>query len=438
MIFAKSAGKNGNVNGADSRREAAPSCSSALNVGSIAGWLPHDADRPVTESEALKLSAVYACRTYLCDFISPLPIQLINESTNEPLERSGLKRLLDLRPNPFQTSDTFRRYMLQCQLFRGNAYAYIVRNTATAAPEQLLPLDPDRVSVKLDADNQLHYLYTAPKPGKWYHVDPQNILHFLGDSNNGYQGESVLRYAARTLHRANAADEYERKLYDNNSHPGGVLSTDTDLSGQSTVDDPSREGRKLSRKEVVRQAWERVHAGQDNAFRVAILDNGLKYEPLKLDSFDESFVSAKDVSVADIARFFGVPLHALGAGKQSYSSNEQNSLEFITGRGMAIVHAWETEMTYKLLLDEDLAANARIKINLKGRLRGDTAAQTEHYRKMHEIGAYSINDILRMEDRPNIPGGDVHYASLNYVPLEDFRELSRIRNMQSKTLRSNE
>ena len=60
-------------------------------------------------------------------------------------------------------------------------------------------------------------------------------------------------------------------------------------------------------------------------------------------------------------------------------------------------------------------------------LRADSAARGEWYKKMIEAGVFSVNDVRRLEDEPDIAGGDVHFASLNYVPLEDFRELSEKR-----------
>ena len=36
-----------------------------------------------------------------------------------------------------------------------------------------------------------------------------------------------------------------------------------------------------------------------------------------------------------------------------------------------------------------------------------------------------VNDILALEDMPPVPGGDERYASLNYVPLSVWAELSR-------------
>ena len=58
-------------------------------------------------------------------------------------------------------------------------------------------------------------------------------------------------------------------------------------------------------------------------------------------------------------------------------------------------------------------------------LRGDTASRIQSYQKGREIGYYSVNDILDLEDRPKVPGGDVRLASRNFVPLDDFREFCR-------------
>ena len=60
-------------------------------------------------------------------------------------------------------------------------------------------------------------------------------------------------------------------------------------------------------------------------------------------------------------------------------------------------------------------------------LRGDFASRGTWYREMRDVGAFSVNDIRALEDMTDVEGGDEHYASLNYVPLQDWRELSRKR-----------
>ena len=130
----------------------------------------------------------------------------------------------------------------------------------------------------------------------------------------------------------------------------------------------------------------------------------------------------------DIARFFGVPMYKINAGKQSYNSNEQNGIEYVVSTLHPIVTQYEEEDTYKLLFEKEQKAGLEIRRNMMAELRGDFASRGSWYKNMREIGAYSVDDILELEDRPKVPGGGARYASLNYVPLELFEELSKNRN----------
>jgi hypothetical protein len=80
-----------------------------------------------------------------------------------------------------------------------------------------------------------------------------------------------------------------------------------------------------------------------------------------------------------------------------------------------------------LLLPSEREKGLRVKREVKMLLRGDTAAQAAWYKAMRECGVYSVDDICGLEDLPSVPGGDGRYASLNYVPLADWAELSRTR-----------
>lgn len=400
-----------------------------LSLSSPRGWFGDDS-LGGNESAAMKISAVYAGVQYICDFVASLPVYVFNKKSRERVEAHRLSYLLKVRPNEAQTPSDLKRYLTRCLILRGNAYSLLVRDPSSGYVKQRIPLHPDCMEV-LTIGGHVHYLYTDPDSGAGYRLDSNDITHYKLDSPDGIKGQSAIRYASRTISKAAAADLYETSLYRNNSRPGGLLETEADLSAKTTIPDPQNPGQFISKKENVRRAWETAHSGA-NALRVAILDNGLKYREIKMDAYDESFVSSKEVTVADIARFLMVPLHALMAGKQSYSSNEQNALEFVQGRGMAILKTIEEEDSYKMLLDSELAGSLWIKHNLDARLRGDTTARSNFYRTMHDIGAYSVNDIMEKEDRPNVPGGDVRQASLNYIPLDRFEELSVARNTDKK------
>ena len=92
-----------------------------------------------------------------------------------------------------------------------------------------------------------------------------------------------------------------------------------------------------------------------------------------------------------------------------------------------IVTQYEEEQTWKLLTDRELTAGLEIRINMMAELRGDTESRRKWYQTMLQEGPFSVNDVLALEDLPDIPGGDEHRASLNYVPLSMWPELSRLR-----------
>ena len=81
----------------------------------------------------------------------------------------------------------------------------------------------------------------------------------------------------------------------------------------------------------------------------------------------------------------------------------------------------------------DLGKNLWIKRNFEARLRGDSASRAAFYKSLWDMGVLSPNDINRLEDRPDVPGGDVRMARLDSVPLENFREIS-LANARNKSV----
>ena len=245
-------------------------------------------------------------------------------------------------------------------------------------------------------------------------------------SKDGLVGVSVLRRASEVIAEAKAAQDYNRAFYESGGQPSGILKTEADLSG--FVDDPANPGQKIATKDVLRREWERIHAGPKNSHRTAILDFGLDYKPVASTNKDAQFLENKEMTIRDIARFFGVPLYKLQEGKQAYSSNEQNSIEYVVGTLQPIVTQYEEVQTWGLLTNSDLRNAWELRINMMAELRGDTASRAAWYKTMREVGGFSVNDILELEDMPRVDGGDERLASLNYVPLSMWAELSMKRN----------
>ena len=401
-----------------------------LSLTSPAGWLTGEEDISMSRDKAMKVSTVDRCVEVLSNSMAVLPVYVMNERTKERLPDHRLGRVLWGRANEAQTSFDYQRLMLCNQLLRGNAYAWIFRDPNSGHPLELIPLPPDYVSIQVDPAGHLWYVFTHPATGERTALRSDDVLHYKAYSEDGIEGISVLRRAALTLATARAAQQYENSTWLNGGQPCGILTTDADL-GKPYVKELS-DGSKVTvdPKEQLRKSWEAVHRGPGNAFRLAVLDLGLKYQPISMNNSDAQFVESSEVRVADVCRFFGVPLHLAYAGKQSYQSNEQNSIEYVNYTLLGYETQWGQEDSYKLLLPGERASGLRIKRELKVFLKGDSAAQAAWYRTMREIGVLNADEIRGLEDMGPIPGGDQYYSSLNYIPLEAFAELSRLRAME--------
>ena len=382
------------------------------------------------ETYARKLSAVDRCIEILSDSMAKLPNFVTNAHTRERIDHPIL-RLLNVRPNEAHSPSVMKKVVETSRLMTGNGYLWICRSARTGRVEELIPVPGHLVEPWKDVGGRIWYTVTHPLTGEPMVLPQEDICHVKTASRDGLRGISPLRRAADTLAEARAAQMYNRSFYENGGQPSGVLQTDSDLGGYLMGPDgkPMKrpDGSLVTKKEALRSDWEKVHAGPSNSHRLAILDLGLKYTPIAASNQEAQFIENKEVSIRDIARYFGIPLYKLGEGKESYSSNEQNAIEYVVGTLHPIVTQYEEEQTWKLLTDRELAAGLEIRINLLAELRGDTEARGRWYQIMLQEGPFSVNDVRALEDLPDIPGGDFHRASLNYVPLEEWAELSRIR-----------
>lgn len=393
-----------------------------------AGYPPMGTD--TNESLARKLSAVDRCIEILSDSMGKLPSFIMDSRTRERVDLP-LLRLLNVRPNEAHSPSLMKKLVETTRLVTGNGYEWILRSPRTGRITEIIPVPGELVEPWRDQSGRVWYTVIHPWTGEPMRLPQEDICHYKAASRDGLKGVGVLRRASEVIAASLAAQQYERAYYENGGQPSGVLRTESDLGGYA--EDPEgkpltrSDGSWITRKDQLRSEWEKIHAGPNNSHRVAILDFGLDYKPLSVSNQDAQFVESKEVSIRDICRFFGVPIHFMGEGKQAYNSNEQQAIEYVTRTLHPIVTQYEEERTWKLLTRSQVDAGLEIRINMMAELKGDNASRAAWYKAMREMGVFSVNEIRALEDIPVVTGGDTRYASLNYVPLEDFRELSIMR-----------
>lgn len=157
----------------------------------------------------------------------------------------------------------------------------------------------------------------------------------------------------------------------------------------------------------------------------SMLDHNIEFQQLAQSStFQEMLVNElKEDLDNEIFKCFRVPKSLiLGDGKESsYASLSIIQQQFVKSL-MPIVKQLEQELNYKLLSEKEILEGYYFKLNTKNAMRMVDSERADFYKKMLEMGVYSVNDVLDLEDRDRIEGGDSHRVSLNYVDIKYANE----------------
>ena len=368
--------------------------------------------KTVTERSAMQITAVYSCVRILAEAIAGLPLHLYTYKEDGGKEKAighPLYLLLHDEPNPEMSSFVFRETLMTHLRLWGNAYAQIIRN-GKGEVVALYPLMPNRMTVDRDSSGQLFYSYQmnnsdAPtmKAGTVI-LKPSDVLHIPGLGFDGLVGYSPIAMAKNAIGLAIATEEYGAKFFANGATPGGLLEY------PGTVKDPDR----------VRESWNKGFSGSQNAGKVAILEEGMKYTPISIAPEQAQFLETRKFQINEIARIFRVPPHMVGdLEKSSFSNIEQQSLEFVKYTLDPWVVRWEQSLSRALFTPEE-KKQYFFKFNVEGLLRGDYQSRMNGYATARQNGWMSANDIRELENLDRIPaeeGGDLYLINGNMLPL---------------------
>ena len=373
------------------------------------------AGKPVNEHTAMQITAVYSCVRILAETVAGLPLHVYKYNDSGGKEKHlkhPLYKLLHDEPNPEMTSFSFRETLMTHLLLWGNAYAQIIRN-ARGEVIALYPLMPNKMTVDRDKNGRLFYLYQrsfedAPTLGKdnMVYLDPSDVLHIPGLGFDGLVGYSPIAMAKNAVGLSMATEEYGAKFFANGATPGGVL------EHPGTIKDPQK----------IKESWNAAYQGSANSHRVAVLEEGMKYQQIGVPPEQAQFLETRKFQINEIARIFRIPPHMLAdLEKSSFSNIEQQSLEFVKYTLDPWVVRWEQTMCRSLLMQSEKPI-VFIKFNVDGLLRGDYASRMNGYATARQNGWMSANDIRELENLDRIPaelGGDLYLINGAMTKLQD-------------------
>lgn len=385
--------------------------------------------KPVNERTAMQTTAVYACVRILAEAVASLPLHVYeyqDDGGKKLVHDHPLYYLLHDEPNPEMTSFVFRETLMSHLLIWGNAYAQIIRDGAGRVLG-LYPLLPDKMEVQRDDKGNIYYVYSRnsdenPTFKEYGNIKlkAEDVLHIPGLGFDGLIGYSPIAMAKNAVGMTLACEEYGASFFANGANPGGVL------EHPGVLKDPSK----------VRESWNSVYRGVSNAHKIAVLEEGMKYQQIGIPPEEAQFLETRKFQINEIARLYRIPPHMVGdLDKSSFSNIEQQSLEFVKYTLDPWMIRWEQSLQRSLLLPGE-KGKYFIKLNVDGLLRGDYQSRMNGYAVGRQNGWFSANDIREMENMNPIPdeeGGNLYLINGAMTKLADAGAFAKTDTGQQNT-----
>lgn len=363
----------------------------------------------VNEDTSMKLIAVYACVRLISETIASMPPKLykrLEGKGKEPAINEPLYNILHYEPNSEMTAFEFWQVMVfYALLFKNGALAEIETDNAGRIVA-LWPIPPwcwdlDREPIT----RELRYNIRAPD-GKFYKLRQEDVFHIKGFTFDGVCSYDPIELFKESVGIAIAAEEYAALYFGNGTNVGGFIEVPGAMSDEAF----NRFKKDLKDN----------YGGLGKSNRLIFLEEGAKYSKISTPNNESQFLETRQHQVVEVARFFNVqPDMIMDYMKANYNVFEQASLRFVT----YTMRPWAVKIEqciHKYLLLQRQKGKYFAKFNFNELLRADFKTRMEGYRALAQIGVFSINNILELEDLNPIPaeeGGDTHWLNGAMIPI---------------------
>ncbi|MDG3012383.1 phage portal protein [Rhodococcus sp. D2-41] len=212
------------------------------------------------------------------------------------LDQSGPYAKLMSKPCQFLDTFTFWFWLVAMIDVFGEAYLVKARGVG-GRPVGLIPMHPSRVAIKRAPDTGA-YVYTfqlGPGAGDGLMTyDEQDVIPFrLFNPNKLERGLSRLEALRSTLLAEDSSRTAVSSMWRNAGRPNMVLSTDKKLSRDAKL--------------RLRESWDAMYAGSDNAGNTAVLEEGMSAIQMQMNAVDMEFVQARQLNREEVCGVFDMP-----------------------------------------------------------------------------------------------------------------------------------
>lgn len=359
----------------------------------------------ISEDSAMQVAAFNRGLIYISTQIAKLPWDVKDEKN--VIQKGPVSNLLNLAPNDEMNAFRFRLVMVQQAIIHGNAYAEIERDTLNR-PIAMWPLRSQDMEILRTREGKLIYKYQNEGEDPVY-LQPRDVFHLPNfHTKDGIVGQGVVGYGREVLGIQIAADNMASGLFHNSGIPSGILEHPAKLSDEAYA--------------RLKESWAEQTGGKKTG-ATAILEEGMKYNPINMEPDVLQFLESRQFGVLEIARFLGIPPTKLfDITAATYSNVENANLEVATDT----LDSWATnlEMEADVKILNYRFGGRFTDIDLYSIFRGDMQTRSNYFKTMMSVGSMTPNQIRAREGLQPYPEGDNYYiATNNFTPVDRMDEV---------------
>lgn len=361
----------------------------------------------VTADRAMQLSSIFSGIRLTSTTIASLPPSMFEEGPLGPRKVTGgpADTLVRLTPNQEQTPMEFWEQMVACEELIGDGLARIHKVGRRAVALTLLnPLttrDVDTVQGGWEWKS-------VDAKGRETTLQPSEVFQLKGFSMGGRRGMSVVAYGAQSMGLAIAAEKTAGKLFKSGMRQSGFLNTNTVI----------QDGDRARIKEILSE-----YTGQEKAGGLMILEGGMTYTPMSMNANEAELLLTRKFQIEELARWLGMPPVLLGHAAEGVTQ---------WGSGVdSIIQSWLTlglgqrlkrieQAVEKRIMSAEERAGLWMKFNADALLRINSPSRATFIATMLQNGVINRNEARELLERGRIPGGEIHTAQVNLVPLDQL------------------
>jgi len=338
----------------------------------------------------MRCTTVRACVEAIAEAIGGLPLH-VYQRDGEARERATdhpAYPLLAEAANDWTPSTLFREQITRDALLHGNGYGFI--NRRDGQPVELIRLTPTAVSVELDSiTSEPRYRLSD---GKQHRIlDRRDVLHIAAPSIDGISGASPVQQCREAIGVNITIEGHVARLFGRGARPSGVLSH------------PGRLGAEVGAR--VKASWQATQGGSASG-GTALLEEGMKFEPITLNSVDSQTLELWQHSILEICRAFRVPPHMVfELGRATWGNAAEMGATFLRFTLDRWIKAWQGEVRLKLIAPDD-RQTFYAEFLTDDLLRTDLAARATAYSTLIAARVLNPNEVRAMENRAPYEGGD--------------------------------